>query len=102
VQNAVILVVPLCSLFIALLGFQRVLRRIRGLHGERRKLTRDVMISAFVGALCASFAALAYVVWFYSRNELLLASAIMGAAIFVLSAAWCTRSSLRLNKLSAQ
>jgi len=101
-HNPVVMIVPLCGLFVAFLGFRRSLATLNKLRGERGKLMRNMMISAFIGALCVSSAALAYIVWFYNRNPLLLISGTVGSAIFVVSAVLCILSCVRISKLAPE
>ncbi len=93
---------PLSMLLTASFGIWRSLRRLRSLQGARKMLTRDIMISTFVGVVGISAAALMYTVWSYNRNELLLVSAFAGLVIFFASAIYFTRSCLRWNKLSSE
>ena len=97
-----LLIVPFCSLFVALLGFRRVREHLQKLRGERRKVMLDVVASAFLATLCISAAALGYIVWMYNKDQLLLVDWSCGFVAFVVSAAYFVRSCGRWKKLPSE
>ncbi len=101
-RDPLFLLWPLSMLLTASFAIWRSVRRLRSLQGARKILTRDIMVSAFVGVVCMSAAALMYIVWSYNRNELLLVSAIAGLVVFFAGAIYFTRSYLRLSKLNPE
>ena|SRR5947207_354906 len=81
------------------LGIRRAVRRMKSLQGKERALTRDTMVSAFAGTLSLSLAGLAYVLWSYNRNGILLMLATVAFATFVVSVIWVGRVAWQWSEL---
>jgi hypothetical protein len=91
-----------CLFALACLSGWRSVRRLKSLQGEPRTIARDAMIASFSAAMSISLAGLSYVLWSGGKNQLLLALAFAGLALFVASVAWAVRLSLRWSEMVLQ
>ena len=80
----------------------RAFRRVSRLQGEKKILTRNMLISVFWGVIGASGAALAIVIWSVTHDSSNLVFAAVGAVIVVVCSVYFLRSYVPLRKSPSQ
>jgi hypothetical protein len=83
-------------------AIRRSLRRLASLPGPRRILTRNMMVSSFVGTLAVSLAGLAYIIWSSTGDRLAYMAGVFALEVFLTCGFVCARLYVRLKQMVSE